>query len=134
MSIGVVRKKGVSGGMFVADSLSSRLAQVNFGGPTDIIITPPAGQRVLLTSLSADLGLSEVNIDVGSRNVLVNKTLQVSSTGLSGEFLIGSGATSTDNQGVYESILGEVDEAIRVYRSNTSATTVRYGYMTGRVV
>lgn len=119
----------VGGGEFVSEFISGYQEQAAFGGATDIVLTPPQGQRVLLTGLKAvSTSITLVNIDVGSRNVVVNKTFTTGVTTSANELAV----LQSSGAGAVSQILGEIDETVRIFKTAGTGSAFAYSYMFGK--
>jgi hypothetical protein len=124
------------GGGFVVKSASGALSLPNTQPAGDIlVITPPIGQRVKLTTLVKQ-GLTQAGytITVGSTVVVNNLTLTDEiDNPVAGSFLVGSTPVFQNNygsRGITE-ILGGVDEAITVNSANITNSKIYYSYQFG---
>ena len=118
---------GGSGG-FVSKFISGELLVSSGASGTIITLTPPAGQRVLLTRLGASADESGITLAINGDNVVSSLTLAGEGTAVGvGEFIIGAYGTGSEPP-----ILGKTDEAITVIKdTGTTANNISYNYQFG---
>ena len=105
-------------------------------GSFDIIITPPAGQRVRLTHLSTVQGVIRADITVifGTQQVLSNVVIAPPTNPFTAVYSVGSyqnyqsGLPPFRN---YEYFTGETDEALTLRSGPGTSGTFYYGYQFG---
>ena len=120
------------GGLFVAKTITGTL--IIAPGATGLLatITPPSGQRVKLTGLSADGASPQSGISVafGGADIITEKSLEglTSATPLQSvdEFKIGHGTSN------HTFIIGEVDAAVTITKdSGNTVQGILYAYEFG---
>lgn len=123
------------GGLFVPDFASGSLGISNGGSGTVITITPPAGKRVKLTSLTVDNDtLAEVDMEIQVNNVsIVSGTLDINLS--DGKFVVSYGATGgVSSTGSIQELIGGIDEVFLIRKTSGSMVRgVDYSYETGEL-
>ena len=127
----------IAGGSFLSKFFSGSLTETTGSITGDVLtLTPPAGQRVRLTSLAADdvsLTKSGTSVTVGATTVVNNLTLQATNTSADGNFIVSGSANVNPNvsSGFIDSITGNIDEDIIINISVSSAGDIVYSYQFG---
>lgn len=120
------------GGGFTSRFASTGITVASGQSGVFITITPPPGQKVRLTALQLNAGTeTDISVNVGLSNLIVNKTLDPSSPNTDDKFSVGLGGSDT-SFGTYLWFTGDVDEVITVEKTTGSTVnTVQYAYEYG---
>lgn len=108
---------------------ASNLIEVAFGATgTYVTLTPPAGQRVILTALGSS-GSTQTNlttVSVGGNNVVTDALLaQINTSPDVDELVIGLGSPTQ------EPIVGDVDEVLEISTNVATSQGTFYSYQYG---
>lgn len=126
-------KVGVaSGGGFVASFASSLIVKAAGSSGNLIVLTPPAGERVLLGSLSASAAEVDITVKVGVATV-VDAISLAHGNAQAGKFKVRSGGVPLVEAGKLPAIIGGVDESIVISSTATTTSEIRYSYQTGTI-
>ena len=118
----------VSSGAFIASFVSNSVAIGGGATGTFATITPPAGERVKLTGLTASAAQSNLTtVTVGGVDKVQGVLLQSINVvaAVTGRFNLGFGASSQ------ESFIGETDEAFELKTNVALSSDTVYAYQFG---
>jgi hypothetical protein len=123
---GILITKLISGGLTVSSGASGTL----------VSLTPPAGERVVITNLVSDTGgiEADLSVEVGGTAVISGGTL--ASGNITGGSSFYVGINNTDTNGAANGILGITggkNETIDIIKdSGTTSFDIHYQYMFGK--
>jgi len=123
------------GGAFVPTFFSGQINLLSGLSGEFITLTPPAGQRVVLTGLSAISNGREtgITVKIAGVNVITSKELGGLNSNVDNAFVVNLYQSNQTKTGAYcPAIVGGVDEVISVTKdAGSTSQDICYGYQFG---
>lgn len=125
-------KVGAAGGGFVTKFVSASQVVASGASGDLITLTPPAGQKVKLTSLVAFGVEALISITVNAVNVVTTKSLNSGDSVVVDQFSVGAANNTGGEIADQEAISGGTDEVIIVKKdSGTTGVNINFSYQFG---